>query len=226
MIAHKIRSLLYKKYQVSFSKTGDDIQLMKLIQTTSPGTYVDVGCWHPYKASNTYYFYLRGWKGICIDPNPALQELYTRYRPTDIFENCAIGDQQEPLDYYMLHDPHSSMNTLDRSFIEKHKLLTQIKEVKSIPMYSLTSVLSKYLKPSDRLDFFDIDVEGFDLEVLKTNDWNCYRPKIVVIETDTPLQTDLHSPLSNFLDGVQYRLIAKSVINQDLGNLFYIDTTL
>ena len=226
MIADKIRSILYKKYQVSFSKTGDDIQLMKLIQTTSPGAYVDVGCWHPYKASNTYYFYLRGWKGICIDPNPELQQLYSRYRPTDIFENCAIGDQQDPLDYYMLNDPHSSMNTLDRSFLEKHQLTAQIKVVKSIPVYRLDSVLSKHLTATDRLDFFDIDVEGYDLEVLKTNDWNRFRPKLVVIETDTPLAADLHSPLTQFLEGVQYRLLAKSVIHQDLGNLFYIDTTL
>ncbi len=226
MIAHKIRSLLYKKYQVSFSKSGDDIQLMKLIQSTTPGAYVDVGCWHPYKASNSYYFYLRGWKGICIDPNPELEHLYQRYRPTDIFENCAIGENTNPLDYYLLQDPHSSMNTLDRSFIEKHNLVSEIKEVKSIPVYRLDAVLTKHLNASDRLDFFDIDVEGFDLEVLQTNNWQQYRPKIVVIETDTPLQADLHSPISEYLDTVHYRLIAKSVMHQDLGNLFYIDTTL
>jgi len=226
MIADKIRSVLYKKYQVSFSKTGDDIQLMKLIQSSSPGAYVDVGCWHPVKASNTYYFHLRGWKGICIDPNPELQALYSRYRSTDIFENCAIGDQQDPLEYYMLQDPHSSMNTLDRSFIEKHQLTSQIKAVKSIPVYRLDSILAKHLTASDRLDFFDIDVEGYDLEVLKTNDWNRFRPKLVVIETDTPLADDLHSPITKYLEGVQYRLLAKSVIHQDLGNLFYIDNTL
>lgn len=226
MIAHKIRSLIYKKYQVSFSKSGDDIQLMKLIQATTPGAYVDVGCWHPQKASNTYYFYLRGWKGICIDPNPELQRIYQRFRPTDIFENCAIGENAQPMDYYLLHDPYSSMNTLNRSFIEKHQLVNQIKAVKSIPVYSLASVLAKHLKESDRLDFFDIDVEGYDLEVLQTNDWSLYRPKIVVIETDTPLQSDLQSPISTYLEHQNYRLLAKSVMQQDLGNLFYIDTTL
>lgn len=53
----------------------------------------------------------------------------------------------------MLNDPHSSMNTLDRSFIEKHQLSSQIKAVKSIPVYRLDSILSKHLTATDRLDF-------------------------------------------------------------------------
>lgn len=55
---------------------GDDIQLNKLIKEKTPGVYIDIRCWHPVKASNTYFFYLRGWKGICIDPNLELKKEY------------------------------------------------------------------------------------------------------------------------------------------------------
>jgi FkbM family methyltransferase len=226
MIPNKLREILYKKYQISFSKAGDDIQLMKLIQNSSPGTYVDVGCWHPFKASNTYYFYLRGWKGICIDPNPELETKYKKYRPNDAFVNCAIGTSDTPLQYFMLNDPHSSMNSLDSEFIENHQLKPYVKEVRTIPVFSLASVLEKHVKRSDRLDFFDIDVEGHDLEVLKTNDWSKFRPKIVVVESDTPLEQDLNTSISTYLKEVDYRLIGKSIINNNLGNLFYLDTTL
>jgi hypothetical protein len=105
-------------------------------------------------------------------------------------------------------------------------LVNQIKAVKSIPVYRLDSILAKHLTTTDRLDFFDIDVEGYDLEVLQTNDWSLYRPKIVVIETDTPLLSDLQSPITSYLESQNYRLLAKSVMQQDLGNLFYIDTRL
>lgn len=53
---NKIRELIFKRYNISFSNSGNDIQLFKLINSTSPGVYVDIGCWHPIKASNTYFF--------------------------------------------------------------------------------------------------------------------------------------------------------------------------
>ena len=76
------------------------------------------------------------------------------------------------------------------------------------------------------MDFFDIDVEGFDLEVLKTNDWKKYRPKVIVIESDSPLKEDITSEIVNYLEAVNYKLIGKSIINGDLGNLFLIDNKL
>ena len=47
---YKIKQFIRGRYNISFSKSGDDIQLMKLINQTHPGAYVDVGCWDPIKA--------------------------------------------------------------------------------------------------------------------------------------------------------------------------------
>lgn len=226
MIKDKIREFIYKRYNISFSKSGDDIQLMKLIKNHSPGLYVDIGSWHPVKASNTYFFYLRGWKGICIDPNPELIDLYTKFRPKDLFLNCALGDSTENLNYYMLSEKYTSMNTLDYDFIVKHQLENEIKEIKNIPVYNLEKVLEKHVSAADRLDFFDIDVEGYDLEVLKTNNWNRFRPKVIVIETDISIHEDVKSPITEYLTQQKYRLLGKSIIDQDLGNLFFIEDTL
>jgi FkbM family methyltransferase len=226
MIKDKIREFIYKRYNISFSKSGDDIQLMKLIKDTSAGLYVDIGSWHPVKASNTYFFYLRGWKGICIDPNPELIDMYAKLRPKDLFLNCALGNNAENLNYYMLSDAYSSMNTLDYDFIVKHNLEKEVKDVKNIPVYNLKELLERHVDANDRLDFFDIDVEGYDLEVLKTNDWNKFRPKIIIIETDVSIQEDINSPSTLYLAIQKYRLLGKSIINQNLGNLFFLDDTL
>lgn len=220
-----IREFIYKRYNISFSQGGgDDIQLKKLIKQTTPGVYVDIGCWHPVKASNTYYFYLRGWKGICIDPNPELKLLFNKLRPKDNFINCAIGPSSEGLNYYQLNNNYSTMNTLNFDFIKKHNLESEIKDVLKIPVYNLKDVLEKNIVKNDRIDFFDIDVEGFDLEVLKSNDWNKYRPKVILVETDLSIQKDINSENVEYLKSVGYRLIAKSILNGDLGNLFLIDT--
>nr|WP_315149658.1 FkbM family methyltransferase [uncultured Flavobacterium sp.] len=217
---NKIREFIYNRYNISFSKSGDDIQLMKLINNNAPGAYVDIGCWHPVKASNSYYFYVRGWKGICIDPNPELKVLYDKFRSKDNFINSGIGESGTSLEYFMLEE--SSMNTFSKDFLEKHQLESKVINKIDIPLFSLKEILDVNLDKNDRLDFFDIDVEGFDLEVLKTNDWDVYRPKVIVIESDMPLQNDICSDIVQYLELQNYRLIGKSIINGDLGNLFLI----
>lgn len=219
-IKNKIKEFIYNRYNISFSKSGDDIQLMKLINNRVPGAYVDIGCWHPVKASNSYYFYLRGWKGICIDPNPELKVLYDEFRPKDNFINAGIGESGTSLEYFMLEE--SSMNTFSKDFLEKHQLESKIIKKIDVPLYSLKEILDVNLDKKERLDFFDIDVEGFDLEVLKTNDWDVYKPKVIVIESDISLQNDICSEIVKYLELKNYRLIGKSIINGDLGNLFLI----
>jgi hypothetical protein len=71
----------------------------------------------------------------------------------------------------MLDEASSSMNTFDLDFLKKHNLENRIQKKLRIPLYTLKKILGDNLKEGERLDFFDIDVEGLDLEVLKSNDW-------------------------------------------------------
>lgn len=222
MRAH-IREFLYRRLSVSFAKSGDDIQLRQLVNQASPGTYVDVGSWHPTKASNTYYFSLRGWKGICIDPNPQLAPLYADLRPRDTFVNCAVGKSASELRYYMLSDVNSSMNTLDLGFLKSNGLEGDIQCAIDIPTRSLEEVLSTNTVGDERIDFFDIDVEGFDLEVLESNSWSRYRPGVVLVETCLCIEDDLTSDTTKYLNRMGYRLLAKTIISGALGNLLFVD---
>ena len=88
--------------------------------------------------------------------------------------------------------------------------------------FSSGHILDQNLKQNDRLDFFDVDVEGLDLEVLKTNDWNKYRPKVVVVESNMSIKQEFDSELAQYLELQNYKLIGKSNINDDLGNLFFV----
>lgn len=225
-IKYAIKRKIYQRYNISFSKSGDDLQLMKLINQSTPGTYVDIGCWHPVKASNSFFFSLRNWKGICIDPNPELEKLYKKFRPNDVFVNCAVGETDANLNYYMLSDNNSSMNTLNLDFLKKHDLEKDIKKTITIPTFSLKEILDRNISVNNRLDFFDVDVEGFDLQVLQSNDWEKYRPKVVVTETDISIKEDVVSEITTYLESVNYRLVGKTIMNGDLGNLLFLDNRL
>ena len=212
--------VLKKLRATSYSKQGEDLQINKLLSNFFDGYYVDIGCWDPINCSNTYYFYLKGHKGICIDPNPKLIESFSRIRPRDNFINLGIGNIQNELVYYELED--TSMNTFSESFITSHGFQNKVVKKTPLKIDTLENILDSSQFPADKIDFFDIDVEGYDLEVLKSNNWNKCRPKLILIESNNKFIEEVNSDIFTFLDKKGYELIAKTVQNSHDGNCFYI----
>jgi hypothetical protein len=54
--------------------------LRRIFEHKQKGFYVDVGAYHPFLFSNTYIFYLRGWRGINIDATPGSMKLFNKFR--------------------------------------------------------------------------------------------------------------------------------------------------
>ena len=64
----------------------------------------------------------------------------------------------------------------------------------------------------EKIDLLSVDVEGLDLEVLRSNDWDRYRPQAVIAEVlGADLQTMLDSDVTRFLEGVGFRAHSKLV---------------
>ena len=128
--------------------------------------------------------------------------------------------------YYMIDGYKksiSSMNTFDVNIIKENNLMDRVKETIEIPTVRLDELLPQYISEKDRLDFFDVDAEGFDLEVLKSNDWVKYRPKIILVESFLAIKEDMSSDITSYLESKNYSLFGKSLIHRTLGNLYFID---
>lgn len=215
-----LRTLIYSRYRVSFSKAGEDIQLFKLFNKFKGG-YLDIGCFEPITFSNTYFFYLKGWRGFVVDPNPDLISNFAEVRPKDRFINRGISSTSGVLKYYMLPQKMASMNTFDYSFLEKNNLVSFIEKEIEVPLSSLEELIEEF-KLGNQIDFIDIDVEGLDFEVLRSNNWEKFRPPVVMVETDQPLVNDLTSNVTKLLEDKEYRLLSKLVQSSDgAGNLIY-----
>lgn len=197
--------------KTTFSGEGEDLILNKLFGKQDKGVYVDVGCYHPKVGSNTEIFYQRGWTGINIDPNPLAISKFQNYRPKDFNINAGIASVEDQLAYYMFEEP--AINTFSAEVcnqrIEKdgQKFIGK----KIISTHTLEYILDKYLN-NRQIDFLDIDTEGLDLDVLKSNNWDKYRPRIILVE-DQYEQGDSFETLSTYqyLLPKGYRLIAKTV---------------
>jgi FkbM family methyltransferase len=167
----------------SYSQEGEDIILSKIFEGKKSGFYVDIGAHHPFRFSNTYIFYKKGWNGINIDPLPEFKELFDKYRPKDINLNFAVSDTSDKLTYYMFNEP--ALNTFSINEAKSkdgiHNGMYKIINTQDIQMVTLESILDSHLE-NNEIDFINIDVEGLDLNVLKSNNWEKYKPKIILIE--------------------------------------------
>jgi FkbM family methyltransferase len=207
-----VRAILDPYAVSAYSQEGEDIILSRLFEEQPCGFYVDVGAYHPQRFSNTYLFYKRGWKGINIDPNVDSIAAFRRFRQRDI--NLAIGISNEvgELHYHRFNEP--ALNTFDevlaseRSRIPGYHLLSTI----TVPVTRLDVVLQEHLPRNERIDFLSVDTEGYDLKVLRSNDWSRFHPRCVLVEiSESSLHNLSLNPIHTYLAGAGYDVFAKTV---------------
>ena len=217
-------SLLYNKLfdgftTKSYSQEGEDMVLQRIFSQHDAGFYVDVGAHHPMRFSNTCYFYKRGWQGVNIEPNPDAINLFRRYRPKDINVNCGVAKEKASLNYYMFDE--SALNTFDSDVLKSRIADTPYKYIKtaSIEVEPLAELLRQHVSSDQVIDFLTVDVEGFDLEVLQSNDWVIYRPNWVLVEQLNLIDIEnLNFDIHQYMKSLNYVLFAKT-----FNTLFYKD---
>jgi len=201
---------LYSKK--SYSHEGEDMILISIFRQKEKGFYVDVGAHHPKRSSNTYFFYKqRGWSGINIDAMPGSMVLFKAIRARDINIEAAIAKERKEMTFFMFQEP--AFNSFDEELSrQRHKDGTSqiIKEQKIITK-KLEEILTENLPDGKKIDFLSIDVEGLDLEVLYSNNWQRFRPDYILIEClDWDIKKIESNLLYEFLNEKGYDFFAKT----------------
>lgn len=198
--------------RISYSQEGEDLVLARILgeSKAAPGFFVDIGAHHPARFSNTYFFYRKGWRGINVDALPGTKKLFGRMRPRDITIECGVGSQKGTLKYFMFNEP--ALNTFSELEAKKKDLPPyHITKTMQLPVVTLKSILDQHLPQGTQVDFMSIDVEGFDHEVVLSNDWGLYRPRVVLVELLNTGMLNVEShPTAKTLLRHNYRPIAKT----------------
>jgi FkbM family methyltransferase len=174
---------IHGHHVLSYAQEGEDRVLARFIGSQEKGFYVDIGAHHPQRFSNTYHFYLNGWSGINVDAMPGSMDEFKRIRPKDINLEMAISDKKESLTYYEFNE--TALNGFSKELSDERDGLRDYKVVAThqIETHTLTEILDENLPQGQTIDFMSVDVEGLDLQVLKSNNWEKYRPRFVLAES-------------------------------------------
>ncbi|WP_246828938.1 FkbM family methyltransferase [Synechococcus sp. PCC 7502] len=214
LIKYKIYSVKkYNYHELSFSQEGEDRILARIFEGQESGFYIDIGAHHPQRFSNTYLFYLKGWRGINIDAMPKSMDIFNSLRPRDINLEIPISENPELLTYYEFDE--SALNTFSLSLAQQRINQTNYKLIFETQLQSqpLAQVLDKYLPKDQTIDFLNIDVEGLDYQVLISNNWEKYRPRFVLVEDlDLKSLNKLNnSKIYSLLQEHSYILVSKTI---------------
>jgi len=169
------------KFFFHSSQFGEDKKIIKLFKEKRNGTYLDLGCFHPIRQNNTYLLHKLGWKGINIDLNPVSIELFNIARPKDINICIAISGKKGTKNLFFDHEL-SSLNTISKNHTLFLKEAFGKKNLKK--KIIKTNTLNNILKENKikKIDFMNIDIEGNELEVLKTLNFQKLDIKVICIE--------------------------------------------
>jgi FkbM family methyltransferase len=200
---------------MSYAQNGEDVVLQRALSDIESGFYVDVGAAFPDICSVTKHFADKGWRGINIDPLPYYMPLLEVERSNDINLGVAISDVPGTLTIYT--DPDTPGNsTCDIAVADTYRTKGINLVTLDVPAMTLATLFENYVEDRD-IDFLKIDVEGLEARVLKGNDWQKYRPRIIVLECNihgVSVASETQNEIGKILTAAKYEFTLFDGLNE------------
>ena len=163
----------------SYAMDGEDLAIDQYIEKKEKGFYVDIGAHHPIHRNNTQLLFNRGWEGINIDVNQFSIDLFNFLRPDDLNLLTAISDQEGEITFYY-QKKFSQLNTTDKKIAHEH--FNGNFNERLVKCQSIHNILINSKYKEVKIDFLNIDIEGAEMKVLRTLNFEIYDPKLICIE--------------------------------------------
>jgi FkbM family methyltransferase len=173
--------------QLSYAQNLEDYTLLQVFPDLTDGTYVDVGGGHPVADNVSFYFYLKGWRGLVVEPQEVLAAAYAGVRPRDIVVSSLAGRAKGEIDFHVVEGLHglSSAVAANAESAKKYGAKSSVVRKKVDTLSALIDAAG--LK---QIDFLKIDVEGAEPDVLAGLDLKRHRPKVILVEAVNPNNPD------------------------------------
>lgn len=169
--------------QLSYAQRLEDYHLDLVFADVGTGIYIDVGGGHPIADNVSYWFYLKGWRGLVVEPQARLADLYAHVRPRDITACTLVGSREGDVEFHVVDRLHGFSTTVE-SNAKAAESMGAGYATERLPMRRLQSLTTQH--GITRVDFLKIDVEGAEADVLAGADWITCRPRVVVLEAVAP----------------------------------------
>jgi FkbM family methyltransferase len=200
----------------SYSLNFEDVIFHRLFPVIENGFYVDVGAGHPRFENDTFSLYQRGWHGINVEPNHGFHGALMEERPRDTNIRAVLADSfGDVFTYYELDG--SGLSTCDAEQAAAYQAIGLDVVLREVSTTTLSSILAE--AGVVHINILKVDVEGFEEKVLAGNDWERFRPDVVLVEATYP-ENPVRRPTNilSFMEQRGYRHVLFDGLND-----FYLE---
>jgi FkbM family methyltransferase len=221
IILYKIlrKIIIFFGVPLHFSSDGEDFILHKIFSKLKNGYYIDIGSHHPILHSNTFLFYLHGWRGVCVDPLPNLIWKYKFFRGKDKFIPAGFDSKKSNKKLTFYH----YANTPDNSTFNKERVIELKNKFSRIPTEEIEvnivnhdDVMKSFLEinNSSEIHLLNLDVEGFEEKILESFFSSKNFPWVVCVEDLGFLADELNrSNIDSLMKKNGYKLGMKTFLS-------------
>lgn len=190
------------KAKPSYSQAGEDMIVNYLFSSLNIPypTYLEIGTNQPVLCNNTYFFYHKGCKGVCVEPDTEMYKIIKKKRPNDTVLNIGIGLTDAPsATFYLFPGLLNGWSTFseEEAILRENESGTKAERV-SISLKTINNIIEQYFDPHP--NFISVDVEGLDLEILKSLDFDRFHPEVICVETISFSTTNTEKKLQGTID--------------------------
>jgi|LakMenEpi03Aug12_release.lakeMendotaPanAssembly.Ray.scaffolds.fasta_scaffold456325_2 hypothetical protein len=193
----------------SYFYEEEDLVQNGIFSDKAVGFYFDIGAHQVTRFSKTFFFYQKVWRDINIDAMLNSMKIFNQEKLFDVNLELAIMEKQRMAIYYEFNEyalnSFSETISLGRDGLRDYKIINR-RTISGVP---LSDILDKNISQKKSIDFLTIDFERFYFDVLKSNDWDRFRPRIIYIEIPVSNLDSLGDPISKYLLCRDYRFNAK-----------------
>ena len=197
------------------SQAGQDKIIKKnFFDGKKNGFFIEIGAYDGISGSNCYHFErFLNWDGIAIEPSNIQFEKLKKNRKCKVLNN-AISNEVKEVEFIEVTEGLTQMSGINDSSFERNFKIISNNQASKTDSTKLKTITFDDIVPKNKdIDYLSIDIEGGEMNLLKSIDFQTNRIKVISVENNTPKEQNF----KNFFEEINFTYLDR--IGQD--EIFY-----